>query len=323
MTGGFKDKLGEGGFGSVYKGKMPDDRPIAVKILERSSDHEMTHDFVNEVATIGRIHHLNVIRLLGFCWDGSKQALMYEYMPNGSLGDLLSKEGACLSLGLAKLLEIAIGVAQGIEYLHFGCESRIVHLDIKPQNILLDQNLNPKISDFGLAKIYSRDQSAISMTKARGTIGYIAPEIFMRNMGNPSHKSDVYSYGMLLLDVIGGKKHVPSEISTSSEKYFPNWVYDKLLEEEEMEPIDYVVEEEVGIAKKMVMVGLWCIQVDPRDRPSMTRVVEMLKGSVEAIQMPPKPSFFSPPRLHFEQEVTYPRSDSDSTSLVIQEITHT
>ena len=185
MSGGFKDKLGEGGFGNVYKGKMPDGRLIAIKILERSN-HDMNQNFVNEVVTIGRIHHLNVIRLLGFCWDGGKQALVYEYMPNGSLGDFLSQEGASLSLGLARLLEIAIGVAHGIEYLHFGCESRILHLDIKPQNVLLDQNLNPKISDFGLAKLYSRDRSAISMTNARGTIGYIAPEIFMRNIGNPS-----------------------------------------------------------------------------------------------------------------------------------------
>ena len=318
MSSGFKDKLGEGGSGNVYKGKMPDGRLIAIKILERSN-HDMNQNFVNEVVTIGRIHHLNVIRLLGFCWDGGKQALVYEYMPNGSLGDFLSQEGASLSLGLARLLEIAIGVAHGIEYLHFGCESRILHLDIKPQNVLLDQNLNPKISDFGLAKLYSRDRSAISMTNARGTIGYIAPEIFMRNIGNPSHKSDVYSYGMLLLDMVGGKKHVPPEMSTSSEKYFPDWIYDKLVEEEEMEAIDSIVEEEVGIAKKMVVVGLWCIQVDPRDRPSMTRVVEMLNGSVEAIQTPPKPFFFSPPREDFEQEITYSKSDSDSTSLVIQE----
>lgn len=313
MTGGFKDKLGEGGSGNVYKGKMPDGRLIAVKILERSS-HEMSH-FMNEVATIGRIHHLNIIHLFGFCWDGPKQALVYEYMPHGSLGDLLSDEGLRLSVGLAKLLEIAIGVSRGIDYLHNGCDSRILHLDIKPSNVLLDHNLNPKISDFGLAKVHSRDRSAISLTNARGTIGYIAPEIFMRNMGNPSHKSDVYSFGMLLLDMVGGKKYAPSEMATSGEKYFPNWIYDKLKEEVEMEGIDSVVEEEVGMAKKMVMVGLWCIQVDPRDRPSMGRVIEMLNGSVEAIQMPPKPSFFSPPRL---QEFSCSNSDSDSTSLVLQ-----
>ena len=313
MSSGFKDKLGQGGFGNVYLGKMLDGRLIAMKMLEKSN-HEISHDFVNEVASIGRIHHVNVIRLLGFCWDGSKQALIYEYMPNGSLGDLMSKEGARLSLGLARLLEIAIGVAHGIEYLHNGCESRILHLDIKPQNILLDHNLNPKISDFGLAKVYSRDRSAVSVTCARGTIGYIAPEIFMRNVGSPSHKSDVYSYGMLLLDMVGGKKHVVSKMMASSESYFPDWIHDKVMEEEGMEePIFSVAEEEVGIAKKMIMVGSWCIQMDPRDRPSMARVVEMLNGSAEAIQMPPKPFFSSSSPAHFEQEITYSESDTGAS----------
>ncbi|XP_059655487.1 LEAF RUST 10 DISEASE-RESISTANCE LOCUS RECEPTOR-LIKE PROTEIN KINASE-like 2.1 [Cornus florida] len=144
MTNGFKEKLGGGGYGNVFKGKLSDGRLIAVKMLENCRDN--SHNFINEVATIGRIHHVNVIRLLGFCWDGSKQALVYEYMPNGSLGDLISKEEVSVSLGLARLLEIAIGVAHGIEYLHTGCDSRILHLDIKPQNVLLDQNFNPNFS---------------------------------------------------------------------------------------------------------------------------------------------------------------------------------
>ncbi|XP_039048341.1 rust resistance kinase Lr10-like [Hibiscus syriacus] len=178
ITNGFKDKLGAGGYSDVYRGKLFDGRVVAVKLL-KSSDI-IRDDFVMEVATIGRIHHFNVINLFGFCWDGSKRALVYEYMPNGSLADLLSKEEVKNSLGVEKLMEIAIGVAEGIEYLHNGCESRILHLDIKPQNVLLDQSLNPKISDFGLAKVYSRDRSDVTMTTARGTIGYIAPEIFMK-----------------------------------------------------------------------------------------------------------------------------------------------
>ena len=308
MSSGFKDKLGQGGFGDVYLGKTLDGRLIAIKMLEKSN-HGVRHDFINEVASIGRIHHVNVIRLLGFCWDGSKQALIYEYMPNGSLWDLMSKEGGRLSLVLPKLLEIAIGVAHGIEYLHNGCDSRILHLDIKPQNILLDHSLNPKVSDFGLAKVYSRDRSAVSVTCARGTVGYIAPEIFMRNVGNPSHKSDVYSYGMLLLDMVGGKKHVVTKMIASSESYLPDWIQDKVMEEEGMEETTFP-EGEVGIAKKMIMVGLWCIQMDPRDRPSMARVVEMLNATVEAIQMPPKPLFSSSSPAHFEQEITYTESDT-------------
>ncbi|MBA0693963.1 hypothetical protein Goari_004299 [Gossypium aridum] len=235
-------------------------------------------------------------------------------MPNGSLKDLLSKEEAENSVGIAKLLEIAIGVAQGIEYLHNGCESRILHLDIKPQNVLLDQSLNPKISDFGLAKVYSRDHSYVTMTSARGTIGFIAPEIFMRNLGNPSHKSDVYSYGMLLLEMVGGKQQFKQITSFSTggssgtEAYFPEWIYEKV-----MEKMDNVVDESYEIGRKMRMVGLWCIQMKQRDRPTMKRVVEMLSGPMEDIEMPPKPLFmFSLPRQHvFEDQINTLGSDSN------------
>ncbi|KAF8040264.1 hypothetical protein BT93_B2491 [Corymbia citriodora subsp. variegata] len=292
MTSTFKERLGEGGYGTVYKGKLPDGRPIAVKILDKSSNN--SQEFINEVATIGTIHHVNIIHLVGFCLEGSKRALIYEYMPNGSLGDLLHKEGSKLSLAMERLLEIAIGVALGIEYLHKGCDSRILHLDIKPHNVLLDVNFNPKISDFGLAKIYSRSRSFITMTGARGTVGYIAPEIFMRNLGNPSHKSDVYSFGMLLLEMVGGRKHEEVKGSESSESYFPGRIYNEINEERAGEFGD-LVEEEVAVSRKMVMAGLWCIQINPKDRPSMTQVLEMLMGSSESIPMPPKPQFFSPP----------------------------
>ncbi|KAL5763529.1 hypothetical protein ACOSP7_019793 [Xanthoceras sorbifolium] len=305
MTNGCKEKLGAGGYGNVYKGKFPNGRLVAVKMLEKSNDYIISNNFINEVSTIGRIHHVNIINLLGFCCDGSTRALIYEYMPNGSIGDLLSKEeGNVSSLGLVKLLEIALKVAHAIEYLHNGCELRILHLDIKPENVLLDQDLNPKISDFGLAKMHSRNRSVVTMTGARGTIGYIAPEIFLRHLGSPSHKSDVYSYGMLLLEMACGRKKVEPITNTSStEAYFPDWIYDKIFEKQDSKHTDdnslveieeEEEEEEVCIARKMmIMVGLWCIQINPRRRPSMTRVVEMLSGNLEAIEMPPKPSFSS------------------------------
>lgn len=316
---GFKEKLGEGGYSNVYKGKLLDGRLIAVKLLKLSADIEIGQNFIAEVATIGRIHHFNVINLFGFCWDGLKQALLYEYMPNGSLADLLSKqETNPWDVGVNKLSEIAIGVAQGIEYLHNGCESRILHLDIKPQNVLLDHSLNPKISDFGLAKVYSRNHSDVTMTGARGTIGYIAPEIFMRNLGKPSHKSDVYSYGMLLLEMVGERQRfkpiIASSTSTSTEaNYFPGWIYEKLMEDDQKEIMVQADEENYLIARKMIMVGLWCIQINQRDRPSMKRVVEMLSGCMEDIEMPPKPLFlFSPPHHQeiLENEITSIGSDS-------------
>ncbi|KAL3751352.1 hypothetical protein ACJRO7_012211 [Eucalyptus globulus] len=314
MTNALKERLGEGGYGTVYKGRMPGGRPVAVKILDKSSNN--SQDFINEVATIGMIHHVNIIRLLGFCLEGSKRALIYEYMPNGSLGDLLHKEGSKLSLVMERLLEIAIGVALGIEYLHKGCDSRILHLDIKPHNVLLDENFNPKISDFGLAKIYSRNRSFITMTGARGTIGFIAPEIFMRNLGNPSHKSDVYSFGMLLLEMVGKRKHEEVKGDKSSESYFPGQIYDEINEERAQEFGD-LVEEEVAVSRKMIMVGLWCIQINPKDRPSMTQVLEMLMGNSKSIPMPPKPQFFSPPRAQVVPGSSSTDVDASSVPLTL------
>ncbi|KAI0502613.1 hypothetical protein KFK09_017568 [Dendrobium nobile] len=197
ITNRFKHKLGQGGFGSVYKGELPNGIPVAVKIIEIEKGEG--EEFINEVATIGRIHHVNVVRLLGFCSEGTMQALIYEFMPNESLEKIIfSKESNRFheQLSMEKLQQIAIGVAQGIEYLHQGCDQRILHFDIKPHNILLDHSFTPKISDFGLAKLCSRDQSIITMTAARGTLGYIAPEIYSRNFGTVSYKSDVYSFGM-------------------------------------------------------------------------------------------------------------------------------
>lgn len=314
MTDSFKEKLGEGGYGRVYKGRLQDGRLVAVKVLDKSNSE--SQDFINEVATIGRIHHVNIINLFGFCLEGSKQALVYEYMPNGSLGDMLSKRGASLSLGMEKLLEIAVGIAHGITYLHRGCESRILHLDIKPQNILLDQDFTPKISDFGLAKVYSRHRSAVTLTGPKGTYGFIAPEIFMRNLGNPSDKSDGYSFGMLLLEMAGERTSnaETNKGSSSAEAYFPEWIYDRLRKEQtSIKSSHSVVEEDCLASRKMLMVGLWSIQVNPRDRPSMAMVVEMLSSSIEVLEMPPKPFFFSPPSMQQEEEHCSDGAESSSS----------
>ncbi|XP_021288244.1 LOW QUALITY PROTEIN: rust resistance kinase Lr10-like, partial [Herrania umbratica] len=177
MTEGFKNKLGQGGYGSVFKGKLRSGQLVAIKLLNKSKTNGQ--DFINEVATIGRIHHVNVVRLVGFCVKGSKQALVYDFMQNGSLDKIIfSTESNTLSW--QKMFEIALGVAQGIDYLHRGCEMQILHFDIKPHNILLDENFIPKISDFGLAKLYSVDDSIVPLTAARGTLGYMAPELFYK-----------------------------------------------------------------------------------------------------------------------------------------------
>jgi hypothetical protein len=172
ITNNFRDKLGQGAYGTVYKGNISKEFVVAVKILNFSQGNGQ--DFLNEVGTMGRIHHVNIVRLIGFCADGFKRALIYEFLPNGSLQNFInSPDNKKNFLGWKKLHEIALGIAKGIEYLHQGCDQRILHFDIKPQNVLLDRDFIPKISDFGLAKLCSRDRSMVSMTTARGTLGYI------------------------------------------------------------------------------------------------------------------------------------------------------
>ena len=287
ITRGFKDKLGEGGFGCVYKGKLRSGRFAAVKLLSKSKANGQ--DFINEVATIGRIHHTNVVQLIGFCAEGSKRALVYDFMPNGSLDThLFSREGS-ISLSWQKLHQISLGVARGIDYLHLGCDMQILHFDIKPHNILLDDNFSPKVSDFGLARLYPTNGSITSLTAARGTIGYMAPELFYKNIGRVSYKADVYSFGMLLLEMAGKRKNLNALAENSSAIYWPYWVHNQVSNGKAIEIGDDATEEESMIVKKMVMVGLWCIQMKPTDRPTMKNVVEMLEGDLENLQLPPKP----------------------------------
>ncbi|KAL8248485.1 hypothetical protein R6Q59_005353 [Mikania micrantha] len=206
MTNSFKVKLGQGGFGSVYKGVLKNQKPVAVKVLsEIKGDGQ---DFINEVASVGRTSHVNIVSLVGFCLEGRQRALIYEFMPNGSLERFIYSRGSSSSsqLGWEKLHEISIGIARGLEYLHKGCNTRILHFDIKPHNILLDKDFCPKISDFGLAKLFHEKESKISMSHMRGT-----PEM------------------------VGGRKNIEVEVDHTSEIYFPHWIYKKVeLHEEQL-----------------------------------------------------------------------------------------
>ncbi|KAF3433864.1 hypothetical protein FNV43_RR24967 [Rhamnella rubrinervis] len=272
MTKGFKDKLGEGGFGDGQ-------------------------DFMNEVATIRRIHHINVVQLVRFCIEGTKRALVYYFMPNGSLDKyIFSQEGKNI-LDCKKMCEISLGVARGIEYLHRGCNMQILHFDIKPHNILLDENFIPKVSDFGLARLYPLDNSIVSLTAARGTLGYIAPELFYKNIGRVSHKANVYSFGMLLIEMASRRKNSNAAAEHSNEIYFPTYVYGKIIKGKEMKP---------------------------SDRSSMNRVIEMLEGEVGCLQMPQRPFLFPQEKPVEESNSTYSSSaisddESDEISLISNE----
>nr|DAD29541.1 TPA_asm: hypothetical protein HUJ06_031009 [Nelumbo nucifera] len=313
MTKGFKEKLGQGGYGSVFKGKLKSGHLVAIKMLDQSKSNGQ--EFINEVATIGRIHHVNVVQLIGFCSEGSKRALIYEFMPNGSLDKYISarQEGNSISLSWEKMLDIVLGVGRGIEYLHRGCNIQILHFDIKPHNILLDDNFVPKISDFGLAKFFATDDRTVSLSAApRGTIGYIAPEMIYKNIGGVTYKADVYSFGMLLLEITGRKKAINASRDHSSQFYFPSWIYDRVSQGEDIE-IGDATDDEKTIAKKLVIVALWCIQMNPVNRPSMNRIVDMLEGDIEVLQMPPRP-FLSPPEMPID-DTTLDTNPSEASTI--------
>lgn len=292
ITNSFEDKLGEGSYGTVYKGKLYNGHLVAVKLLKKSNGKG--EEFINEVASIGRTNHVNVVTLLGFCFEGNKRALLYDFMVNGSLEKFIYGRNNHESLALEKLFQIAVGVARGLEYLHRGCNTRILHFDIKPHNILLDNDFCPKISDFGLAKSCTKKDIIISMSGARGTVGFIAPEVFLKSFGGVSNKSDVYSYGMMVLEMVGCRKNTNLKVEHSSEQYFPHWIYKQLEEVEEIDHEEITNAEEKELHRKMTLVSLWCIQTHPSSRPTMTRVVEMLEGTVESLEWPPVPSLSSP-----------------------------
>ncbi|KAI3768101.1 hypothetical protein L2E82_18533 [Cichorium intybus] len=264
MTNSFHEKPGQGGYGSVYKGQLPDGQLVAVKLLNKAIGDGQ--DFVNEVGSISRTSHVNIVTLLGFCYEEKKRALMYEFMPNGSLDKFLNGNGSRLDWNT--LFQISKGIARGLEYLHRGCKTRIVHFDIKPHNILLDEEFVPKISDFGLAKLCKRKDCIVNL----------------------------YSYGMMVLEMTGIRKKNNIDTTSMSEAYFPDWIYKKLENGDDLGIDGVTTEEGEKLARNMVMVSLWCIQSDPLDRPSISKVVEMLEGSFQSLQVPPRRFWSSPTR---------------------------
>ncbi|KAL2556232.1 PR5-like receptor kinase [Forsythia ovata] len=309
MTKNFKDKLGEGGCGTVFKGKLQSGHFVAVKMMANSVVNDK--EFFSEVATIGRIHHVNVVQLIGFCIKGAKRALIYEYMTNGSLDNYVFSQDGTVILSYKKMFEISLGMARGIDYLHRGCHMKILHFDTKPHNILLDKNFDPRISDFGLAKLYSRDDSVVTLTAARRTMGYMAPELFYKNIGRVSHKADIYSFGMLLMEMAGKMKTLNPFADSLSQIYFPSWIYDQFNEGEDLEIRD-ATEEDTKMTKKMIVVALWCIEMNPVDRPSMNQVLEMLEGDADLVLMPPKPFL-----IRFEENKDDEINISPSEALIL------
>ncbi|KAJ6975712.1 G-type lectin S-receptor-like serine/threonine-protein kinase [Populus alba x Populus x berolinensis] len=285
-TKNFSEKLGGGGFGSVFKGVLPDTSVIAVKKLESIVQGEK--QFRSEVSTIGTIQHLNLVRLRGFCSEGNKKLLVYDYMPNGSLDSHLFSEDSKTVFDWKTRYGIALGTARGLNYLHEKCRDCIIHCDIKPENILLDAQFFPKVADFGLAKIVGRDFSRV-LTTMRGTRGYLAPEWIS---GVPiTAKADVYSYGMMLFEVVSGRRN--SEQSEDGKvKFFPSYAASQINQEdgEMLSLLDQRLEGNADLEEltRICKVACWCIQDDEAQRPSMGQVVQILEGVVN-VNPPPVP----------------------------------
>ncbi|XP_052184489.1 G-type lectin S-receptor-like serine/threonine-protein kinase LECRK3 [Diospyros lotus] len=284
ITNGFKHELGRGSSATVFKGIIPyTQKVVAVKKLEKMLT-ESEREFHTEVKVIGRTHHRNLVRLIGYCIEGANRLLVYDYMINGSLANLLFT--ARTQLNWDERIGIALDIARGILYLHEECETQIIHCDIKPHNILMDENMIARISDFGLAKLLKPDQTK-TFTGIRGTKGYVAPE-WHRKLP-VTVKADVYSFGVVLLEIICCRSCLDWSLP-EEEAVLEEWVYD-CFEAGELRKL--IGDEEIDKRKleRIVKVGLWCIQDEPSLRPSMKKVVLMLEGTVD-IPTPPSPTSF-------------------------------
>ncbi|KAE8782869.1 putative serine/threonine-protein kinase receptor [Hordeum vulgare] len=283
VTKNFSEKLGGGAFGSVFKGKLPDSTAIAVKRLD--GFHQGEKQFRAEVSTIGTTQHVNLVRLLGFCSEGSRRLLVYEYMQKGSL-EVQLFPGETTALSWAVRYQIALGTARGLNYLHEKCRDCIIHCDVKPDNILLDDSFVPKVSDFGLAKLLGRDFSRV-LTTMRGTRGYLAPEWIS---GVPiTAKADVFSYGMMLLEIISGRRNADHGEEGRS-TFFPTLAASKLHEGDVQTLLDPRLKGDANPEEltRACKVACWCIQDDESTRPTTGQIIQILEGFLD-VNMPPIP----------------------------------
>ncbi|KAG4947263.1 hypothetical protein GLYMA_15G227000v4 [Glycine max] len=307
-------KLGEGGYGPVYKGILPDGRQIAVKRLSQASG-QGSEEFKNEVMFIAKLQHRNLVRLLACCLEGHEKILVYEYLSNASLDFHLFDERKKRQLDWNLRLSIINGIAKGLLYLHEDSRLKVIHRDLKASNILLDDEMNPKISDFGLARAFEKGQNQANTKRVMGTYGYMSPEYAMEGLF--SVKSDVFSYGVLVLEIICGKKNSGfylSECGQSLTLYaWKLWCAGKCLEL--LDPVleESCIESEVV---KCIHIGLLCVQEDAADRPTMSTVVVMLASDKMPLPKPNQPAF-SVGRMTLEDAST----SKSSKNLSINDVT--
>uniref|UniRef100_A0A7N0ZUF2 Protein kinase domain-containing protein n=1 Tax=Kalanchoe fedtschenkoi TaxID=63787 RepID=A0A7N0ZUF2_KALFE len=272
----YDNKLGEGGFGSVYWGQLRDGSQIAVKRLKVwSNKAEM--EFAVEVEILGRVRHKNLLSLRGYCAEGQERLIVYDYMPNLSLlSHLHGQHSAESHLDWSRRMKIAIGSAEGIVYLHHHATPHIIHRDIKASNVLLNTNFEAQVADFGFAKLIPEGATHVT-TRVKGTLGYLAPEYAM--LGKASESCDVYSFGILLLELVSGKKPI-EKVSATMKRTISDWALPLACQKKFDELADprlngEYVEEEL---RRLVLVALVCADNEPAKRPTMLEVVDLLKG---------------------------------------------
>ncbi|PKA61976.1 putative LRR receptor-like serine/threonine-protein kinase [Apostasia shenzhenica] len=273
------NKIGEGGFGSVYKGRLKNGKTIAIKVLS-SESRQGVREFLNELAVISNILHENLVNIHGCCVEGNHRILVYDYLENNSLAQTLLGGGhSSIQFSWKARKRICIGIARGLAFLHETVQPHIVHRDIKASNVLLDRDLTPKISDFGLAKLLPGNVSHIS-TRVAGTIGYLAPEYAIR--GQLTRKADIYSFGVLLLEIVSGRNHTNTRLPYEDQFLVERtWTLYKHGELESIVDASLNGDFDANEACKFLKVGLLCAQDNPKLRPSMSTVVNMLVGEID------------------------------------------
>ncbi|KAM3300527.1 hypothetical protein ACQJBY_041508 [Aegilops geniculata] len=291
-TGDFADsnKLGDGGFGAVYKGILPDGDEIAVKRLSKSSTQGV-EELKNELSLVAKLRHKNLVTLLGVCLEQQERLLVYEFVPNRSLDLFLFDAEKHVELDWETRYKIINGIARGLQYLHEDSQLRVVHRDLKASNILLDKEMNPKISDFGIARLFGQDQTHGITKHVVGTYGYMAPEYVMR--GNYSVKSDSFSFGVMVLEIVTGRKNNDYCNSEKSQDLL-NVIWERWMATTVLGMMDPCMNTSFSESSvlRCIHIGLLCVQENPADRPLMSSVVMMLGSDTVPLSAPSKPAFY-------------------------------
>ncbi|CAH8360092.1 unnamed protein product [Eruca vesicaria subsp. sativa] len=286
------NKLGQGGFGQVYKGTFPSGVQVAVKRLSKTSG-QGEREFENEVVVVAKLQHRNLVKLLGFCLEGEEKILIYEFVPNKSLDYFLFDSTMQNKLDWTIRYKIIKGIARGILYLHQDSRLTIIHRDLKAGNILLDADMNPKVADFGMARIFGMDQTEANTKRVVGTYGYMSPEYAM--YGQFSMKSDVYSFGVLVLEIISGKKNSSTHQMDGTAGNLVSYTWRLWSNGSPLELMDESFRDnyQTGEVIKCIHIALLCVQEEAEDRPTMSDIVQMLTTSSIPLIVPQPPGFFS------------------------------